>query len=105
MSDDYESENDTGKDETELELERRVFGDSAGFVNGLSLYQTGKAALSLESEDQAFLGEEPDLANVDDADVNVPSIGGTDLHFTDTAVAFFLRLQRIYSTTTEPCPT
>ncbi len=62
------------KDETEIELERLVFGDELGFLNGLKSIQDDTApALVGEAEPQAEGAENEEtgegLEGVDDADV------------------------------------
>ena len=66
------------KDATELELEKLVFGDDAGFREGLKSY-TQAAGISESSEEEGEgeeegagigdVGEEEDLEGVHDADV------------------------------------
>lgn len=70
----YHSDDSVGKDETELELEKRVFGDDVGFLKCLNSYKTKNAAWSPESEDEVLLDTEEDIAEVDDADVSLPTI-------------------------------
>ena len=63
------------KDDTELELEKLVFGDNAGFQEGLKSY--GQRDIDLDSsgaEDESkaggqAVGAEEELEAVDDADV------------------------------------
>ena len=79
FSDDYRA-SDEGetmeKDETELELEKLVFGDDAGFREGLKLYRNDTVdSIEDGSEDDvvdnsAGKVEEGDLDAVDDADVS-----------------------------------
>ncbi|MCJ1287700.1 hypothetical protein MMC26_007052 [Xylographa opegraphella] len=63
------------KDETELELEKLVFGDDAGFREGLKLYRNDTVDLTKErSEEDVVIGgteevAEGDLDAVDDADL------------------------------------
>ncbi|MCJ1404120.1 hypothetical protein MMC11_007345 [Xylographa trunciseda] len=63
------------KDETELELEKLVFGDDAGFREGLKLYRNDTAdSIEGRSEEEIAIGsaeevEEADLDAVDDADL------------------------------------
>lgn len=65
MEDEYESGGDevSDKDDTELELERLVFGDSAGFREGLQ--SSALADRAVEEDD----GEAAALDGLDDADV------------------------------------
>lgn len=59
------SDSDMAKSDTEMELEKLVFGDSAGFRSGLSTFREDRF-------DQDGLGDNEDqgaLATVDDADV------------------------------------
>ena len=56
-----ESEEEEEKDETEVELERLIFGDSAGFRDGL------KGSELAVREDES--DEEADVDGLDDADV------------------------------------
>lgn len=70
-----DSDDPTEKDETEVELEKLVFGDDAGFHEGLKSYNDNAFPSKLESnaEDQQNAAqvsvEEQDLQGVDDADV------------------------------------
>lgn len=63
------------KDATELELEKLVFGDDAGFREGLRSYRqdAGISEFSEEEEEAEVeiggIGEEEDLEGVQDADV------------------------------------
>lgn len=57
------------KDETELELEKLVFGDEAGFREGLSTYHSTQAALSPLSDDEVLRDGGEGLTRIDDADV------------------------------------
>lgn len=65
----------TAKDDTELRLEKALFGDDAGFLNSLSAarYGEGKelALYDSHSEDDAAADEDEDLANVADEDVSL----------------------------------
>ena len=67
----FESDDPMDKDQTELELERLVFGDDAGFQEGLSSYRSDKVVLSPESRDEALQDGAEDLGGVDDADVSL----------------------------------
>lgn len=78
LSDDSEgldSDDPMEKDETEVELEKLVFGDDAGFHEGLKSYNENAFPTNLESnaEDQRNAAqvsdEEQALQGVDDADV------------------------------------
>ena len=75
----FESRDSLEKDETELELEKAVFGDAAGFQDGLTSYHLGTAAYSPESvgvdseEDRIDAGTEG-LEGVDDADARLSSL-------------------------------
>ena len=74
-SDDAETQELTEKNAIELELERRVFGDEAGFYEALSLHKEagsiGDLALTGTSgnDDQDVDESEGDLQGVNDADV------------------------------------
>lgn len=74
-SDDMDTEDLTEKDATELELERRVFGDEAGFYEALRLHKdaehVGDQILTGASgyEDQNAEDREGSLRGVNDADV------------------------------------
>jgi len=59
------------KDETELELEKLVFGDEAGFQEGLSTYRSTQAELSPVSDDEILQDRGEGLTGVDDADVSL----------------------------------
>ena len=78
LSDDSEgldSDDPMEKDETEVELEKLVFGDDAGFHEGLKSYNENAFPTKLKSnaEDQRNAAqvsdEEQALQGVDDADV------------------------------------
>ena len=56
-----------GKDKTELELEKLVFGDEVGFHEGLNLHGQ-RAAPGSQPTEQGQLQEEG-LEEIDDADV------------------------------------
>ena len=74
MSESYDgfpSDGMAEKDEFELELERRVFGDDAGFLESLTSYRQGEAALGSESADEGLQRAEDDLEGLDDADVSL----------------------------------
>ena len=64
------------KDETELELEKLVFGDDAGFREGLKQYRNGITDSFDSASDKDIVAgsateaEEEDLDAVDDADVS-----------------------------------
>ncbi len=69
-----ESDDPLEKDETELELEKLVFGDEAGFYDGLKSHQEGAFRTRLEAaeyhQDMAQISDEDQgLRGVDDADV------------------------------------
>ena len=67
----FQSDGIAEKDEIELELERRIFGDDAGFLEGLNSYRHGEAALGSESADDGLQRAQEDLREVDDADVSL----------------------------------
>ena len=76
LSDDFEgldSDDRMEKDETELELEKLVFGDAAGFHEGLRSHQEDafptKLDINSEGEDDSAQDEDEGLEGVDDADV------------------------------------
>jgi len=74
FSDSYnglESDDPMEKDETELELEKLVFGDEAGFQEGLSTYRSTQAELSPVSDDEILQDRGEGLTGVDDADVSL----------------------------------
>lgn len=76
FSDSYnglESDDIMEKDETELELEKLVFGDEAGFQEGLSAYRSTQAAPSPVSDDEVLQDGGEVLAGIDDADVSLNS--------------------------------
>ena len=65
-----------GKDETELELERLIFGDDAGFREGLKLHRLGTPETVQEDHHKTGEGvgggssrEDEDLEALEDADV------------------------------------
>lgn len=64
------------KDATELELERLVFGDSSGFLEGLRSYQAGIGVeLVLDGGESTYDGRDvpmvdADLGGLKDADVS-----------------------------------
>lgn len=66
----------TAKDDTELRLEKALFGDTAGFLDSLSAarYGEGKALklYSSESDDNAASNDE-DLSDVPDENVSIAS--------------------------------
>lgn len=70
-----DSEASLEKDETELELEKLVFGDEAGFQEGLSAYQRKSYIIDQEGREGAQRGDdqleelEEGIEGVDDADV------------------------------------
>lgn len=71
----FDSDDSTEKDKTELELEKLVFGDEAGFQEGISTYErkyhtaehdlVGDEHLDGDQVEQ----DQEGLENVDDADV------------------------------------
>ena len=65
------------KDETELRLEKALFGDEAGFLESLSAarYGQGKELQLYDggSEDDASSAAEEDLAGLADEDVSSPA--------------------------------
>ena len=63
-----ESDDSMGKDKTELELEKLVFGDEIGFHEGLIKPHGHKAAPTSQPGGQDRL-EEEGLEEIDDADV------------------------------------
>lgn len=65
----FESDDPAAKSDTELELEKLVFGDDAGFKEGLRSYKRDRAVLSPESDEEHLRGEVEDLGGLDDADV------------------------------------
>ena len=69
--DGFQSDSIAEKDEFELELERRIFGDDAGFLEGLTSYRPGEAALGSGSADEGLERAEEDLKGLDDADVSL----------------------------------
>ena len=78
LSDNFEeldSDDSLEKDETELELEKLVFGDGAGFYDGLKSYQEGairtksKANAEYHQDVSQISDEDQGLKGVDDADV------------------------------------
>ena len=82
LSDNFEgldSDDPMEKDEIELELEKLVFGDEAGFHEGLRSHREGvpltKFDTSTELEDAAEVSDEdPGLEGVDDAGVSTLAI-------------------------------
>lgn len=66
----------TTKDDTEIRLEKALFGDEAGFLDSLSAAKYGEGkALQLytsDSEVDAAGQEDEDLADVPDEDVWMP---------------------------------
>lgn len=70
-----DSDGSPEKDKTELELEKLVFGDEAGFHQSLSAYERDTHGLKSDaiSKDQSDNGEEKQddegIEGVDDADV------------------------------------
>jgi len=67
-------DSEIAKDDTEIELEKLVFGDSAGFRSQLKTFQAdpaGRGGHALPDRDGD--GEEEALAAVDDADVSAQS--------------------------------
>ncbi len=62
-----ESDDSIGKDKTELELERLVFGDEIGFQEGLKPHRQRAAPLSQPGEQDRL--EDEGLEEIDDADV------------------------------------
>ena len=76
LSDDFESvdsRDPMGKDETELELEKLVFGDEAGFHEGLRSHREGAfpTKLGVDTEDEEDTAQDKDqgLEGLDDGDV------------------------------------
>ena len=74
-----EEDDSMEKDETELELEKLIFGDSAGFQEGLKLYRQEDIELDSPDDEESEAGDdgagdkeenvEQGLETVDDADV------------------------------------
>ena len=63
----------TTKDETELRLEKALFGDTAGFLDSLSAarYGEGKALQLYDSHsDDEVVSNDEDLSDVPDEDVS-----------------------------------
>ena len=73
--DDVDSDESTGKDATELELERLVFDDDASFYEGLRLHKNAghtseQISTDATGEDnQSVQEQDGGLEGVDDADV------------------------------------
>lgn len=72
----FDSDDSSEKDKTELELEKLVFGDEAGFQEGISTYErkyyTAEHDLVVrdENSDEYQVGQDQEgLEGVDDADV------------------------------------
>lgn len=71
----FDSEESLEKDETELELEKLVFGDETGFYEGLGTYNRKSYALDQEAIEGDQRGDEhlvelgEGIEGVDDADV------------------------------------
>lgn len=71
----FNSDNSIQKDKTELELEKLVFGDEAGFQEGLNTYErkyhTAKQELVRgdHSDDDQAEQDQEGLEGLDDADV------------------------------------
>ena len=90
----FESDVSGEKDETELELEKLVFGDDAGFRAGLSTNRSRSFARHCEAEGAENIhlqaGPEPEdgFEGVDDA--NVRSVIFFHRHRSLTPSAFFL---------------
>jgi len=92
FSDSYnglESDDPMDKDETELELEKLVFGDEAGFQEGLSTYKSTQAAPSPVSDDEVLQGGGDGLAGIDDADVSLNSFFCAGKSAADLILAVF----------------
>lgn len=66
-----ESDDPMEKDETELELEKLIFGDEAGFQEILSTYRSTQAVLSPVSDDDVLQDGGEGLTGIDDADVSL----------------------------------
>lgn len=64
-----ESDDSIGKDKTELELEKLVFGDEIGFHEGLKPHGQGAAPASQPGEQDPL--QEEALEEIDDADVSL----------------------------------
>ena len=69
---DFDSDNSAVKDSTEIELEKIIFGDDAGFHEDLRLHKTTKSARALRATERVVRetldgSEEPKA--LDDADV------------------------------------
>lgn len=85
-----------GKDETELELERLIFGDDTGFKEGLKLYRLGTLETVHEDHHKAGeggggeggSGEEEDLEALEDADVGTQTNRTMDEKGLDRWTAF-----------------
>lgn len=68
-----DSDSEIVKDDTELELEKLVFGDSAGFRSQLRTFNadsSGRSGHALPDQDGDGAEKEETLAAVDDADVS-----------------------------------
>ena len=73
------------KDDTEIELERIIFGDEAGFhervrYHGAASYE--RDVLDINRPGSSKVVEENDLEGVDDSDVRTVSENGLSLHVT-----------------------
>lgn len=84
-----ESDDPMEKDETELELEKLVFGDEAGFREGLSTYRPTQAALSPLSDDEVLQDGGEGLTRIDDADVGPDIVFYAGEFATDLNLAVF----------------
>lgn len=64
-----DSDTDMEKDATEEELERLVFGDRTGFLEGLRQFGKGGELVGTAREDESEDDDGSELENVADADV------------------------------------
>lgn len=74
QSNGIDSDEPCGKDETEVELEKFVFGDDTGFYQGLKSYGTKNPTHGAQSGEKSRAGSQVDigedvLGGVEDADV------------------------------------
>ena len=78
VEDRLDSDDPMEKDETEVELEKLVFGDDAGFLEGIKSHRQEGARLDFEQLEEgedvdADVGEDEALEGIADADVKFSS--------------------------------
>ncbi|MCJ1484023.1 hypothetical protein MMC06_004191 [Schaereria dolodes] len=79
-----EEDDSMEKDETELELEKLIFGDSAGFQEGLKLYRQEDIELDSPDDEESEAGDDGAGDKEENVEQGLETVDDADLFFLDS---------------------